>query len=99
MNHVRLLVLVATVACSGSTTGVDGGSGNDSGACPDEQGLYSLAFSGQGCGTVATTAPICIAETSCTITLTTKGAGGGNEISGTTPIGADGSFSGAAITE
>src|SRR5947199_169371 len=45
-----------------------------------------------------TSAPICIQETSCSITLSTTG-NGGNEVSGTTPIGADGSLSGAAIME
>ena len=75
------------------------GSGNDTGAqCPDENGKYSVTFSGQGCGNVATSAPVCITETACTITLATLSTSG-NEVSGTTPIGADGSFSGAAIDE
>jgi hypothetical protein len=74
-------------------------SGDTGAQCPNESGLYSVAFSGQGCGNVSNNAPICITETSCTITLATKGSGGSNEVSGTTPILNDGSFTGAAINE
>lgn len=86
---------------SGGDATMDAANNNDAAdgaACPDESGSYTVTFTGQGCGNVATSAPICIQESSCTITLST-GAGGSNEISGTTPIVADGSFTGAALNE
>jgi hypothetical protein len=70
----------------------------DGAACPDEHGKYAVTFTGQGCGTISNSAPICVSETSCTITLATTGTGP-NELSGMTPIGGDGSFSNAAMNE
>lgn len=87
----------AAASETGSDATADSTNG-DAGGCPDEHGLYSVTFSGQGCGTISSSAAICVTQTSCAITLATSGTGA-NELSGTTPIGADGSFSGAAIQE
>ena len=88
----------AAASETGSDGAPDSSNNNDGGACPDEHGLYSVSFTGQGCGTISSSAAICISQTSCSITLATSGTGA-NELSGTTPIGADGSFLGAAIQE
>jgi hypothetical protein len=80
----------AFAACGGSK-----GSNTDAGPCPDQQGAYKVALTGQGCGDLSASAALCITQSACAITLASSGSG----MNGTAMLGMDGSFTGAAITE
>jgi hypothetical protein len=71
----------------------------DAGLCPDQRGAYSVALSGAGCGDLDATAPQCITQPVCTITLAATSGSSGTALNGTAMLGMDGSFTGAAITE
>jgi hypothetical protein len=71
----------------------------DAGPCPDQHGAYTVAISGQGCGNLNASAPQCIMQSACSITLASSAATGGNALNGTAMLAMDGSFTGAAITE
>jgi hypothetical protein len=81
-------------ACGSSNKGSPDAS-FDAGPCPDQHGAYSIAISGQGCGDLNASAPECITQSACTITL----ASSGGALNGTAALAMDGSFTGAAITE
>lgn len=92
---------------SGNDSSVgDSGNGNDSspGAdsgfpCPDESGAYTVMLSGQGCGDTNASAPECIKQQACVITMVSLVPNGKGALNGTTPIANDGSFMNAAIKE
>jgi hypothetical protein len=98
------MVLAACGASKGNNrpdAAVDAGldAAVDAGACPDQHGAYSIVLSGQGCGDLNASAPECITQSTCSITLASSAPSGGNALNGTAMLGMDGSFTGAAITE
>jgi hypothetical protein len=70
--------------------------------CPDVHGAYAItAVDATGCGnSLSTSAPQCVRQMTCHITLQSTVAGGANPaLNGNATLQNDGSFSGAAITE
>jgi hypothetical protein len=83
-----------------SDSGSDTGTWNN--PCPDVGGSYTVAETAdnKGCGTTLnTSAPECIVQAGCNISLTSVVPAGPAALNGTASLQNDGSFSGAAITE
>jgi hypothetical protein len=95
-----LAISIALVAACGGKNGntVDATSA-DAGPCTGERGAYSISLGGQGCGDLNASAPECVVQSACGITFVSNSPGGVNGLNGTASLGADGSFTGAAITE
>jgi hypothetical protein len=60
--------LLVLGACGGKNASTPDAS-LDAGPCPDQQGAYSIATSGQGCGDLSATAPECVTQSACAITF------------------------------
>jgi len=99
MRVYTSFLLVALSACSGTKGGAPDGGGADAATCPDEHGAYSIALSGAGCGDLASAAAQCVQQVGCGVSFISSPSGSQRALNGSTTIGADGSFSGAVITE
>jgi hypothetical protein len=100
MNRLTCSFLTLLAACgSSSKSGNSPDAAVDAGSCPDQHGAYSVALTGQGCGDLNASAPQCITQSACTITLASSASTGGNALNGSAMLGLDGAFTGAAITE
>lgn len=92
-------------ASGSSSGGASGGQTNtggaaEAGSCPDVFGSFTVASVGQGCGDLNTSAPQCIKGTTSVCALhfySVLPDGGTAAVNGGATLGADGTFSGAAI--
>ena len=86
-----------------SDTGSGDANGADSAACPDEHGRYTIMLSGGGCGNLDKAAAQCVAQTACGISFASSSGTSGKALdsdpNAPIPLAADGSFTGATITE
>jgi hypothetical protein len=78
--------------------------GDSAGMCPDVLGQYGIQTSGSGCGSIFGSKSPCVraGPSACEIVFESSPAGGSDAgpsaINGQAQLGADGSFTGAALT-